>query len=188
MSHQKQRDTAWVRELARQVAEIAASPENERIRRRWRDVNALRKPDRPPVWCRPVGAWEELLPEASLRCTSPYLRGIERDLRQTLIKHEIGDDTPVEGTFPVAAVFDWEPPNVWGVDVGRRVPPEAGGAWGFDPPLKTAADYDRLRMPSLTYNQAATEERLARARAKPLSPFLPLPASREGGWGDGRCM
>jgi len=49
-------ERAWVRDLARQVAEIAAEPEMETIRKRWRDVNALRKPDRPPVWRRSVAA------------------------------------------------------------------------------------------------------------------------------------
>ena len=50
-----------IRELATRVAQIAASDENQKAKQRWRDVNALRKPDRAPVWCRPVGAWAELL-------------------------------------------------------------------------------------------------------------------------------
>ena len=53
-NRQHQRET--IRELAVQVAEIAASDSNATIQHRWRDVNALRKPDRAPVWCRPVGA------------------------------------------------------------------------------------------------------------------------------------
>ena len=35
-----------VRDLARRVAELAASPEYEQRRRRWRDVNGLRRPDK----------------------------------------------------------------------------------------------------------------------------------------------
>jgi len=50
MAEQRRNERTYIRELARQVAEIAASPENARIKQRWRDVNALRKPDRPPVW------------------------------------------------------------------------------------------------------------------------------------------
>ena len=65
----KERDL--VRMLARRVAEIAASRENENVKRRWRDVNALRKPDRAPVYCRPVGAWGEILPPESLSCLTP---------------------------------------------------------------------------------------------------------------------
>jgi len=101
----------YVRELARQVAEIAESRENALVQRRWRDVNALRRPDRAPVWCRPVGAWSELLPEGSLRCADPWLRGVERELRMGLVKHEIGDDTPFDPWYPVAAAFDSEPPT-----------------------------------------------------------------------------
>ena len=157
----KQRDC--VRELARRVAEIAASDENGRIKQRWRDVNALRRPDRPPVWCRPVGAWAELLPESALLCSDPPLRQIERGLRQALIKHEIGDDTPVDDCFPVTAVFDADPPNTWGVDIPRRMPAEPGGAWAYDPHLKTAADLDRLRLPRFAYNREKTQAALSEA-------------------------
>ena len=66
MPQTPQRDT--VRELARKVQALATSDEYETRRRRWRDVNALRKPDRAPVWCKPIACWEELLPEADLAC------------------------------------------------------------------------------------------------------------------------
>ena len=54
-------DRDVVRELARQVAAIAAGAENAAISKRWRDVNAGRTPDRWPVWCRPAGAWREII-------------------------------------------------------------------------------------------------------------------------------
>ena len=82
------RDRDEVRELARQVAEIAHSKEAAIIRQRWRDVNAQREPDRAPVWCRPVGLVSELLPEAELPCADPYLRTWERAFRRALIKHD----------------------------------------------------------------------------------------------------
>ena len=157
----EQRDA--VRELARQVAAVAADPENERRKRRWRDVNALRRPDRAPIWCKPVGAWNELLPDAALVCEDRRLRGVERRLRQILIKHDIGDDEPVNETFDVEAAFDCDPPNVWGLDVRRERPDAEGGAWRYDPPLKTPEDFDRLRLPTFTYNAARTEEALSYA-------------------------
>lgn len=104
-------DVTYIREMARELAEIAASAENAAVLRRWRDVNALRTPDRAPVWCRPADAWKELLPPESLHCTDSWLRGVEYTLRQDLIKHEIGDDTPFFGDFSVNAVFQWKPPN-----------------------------------------------------------------------------
>ncbi|MCD6352135.1 MAG: hypothetical protein J7M26_08440, partial [Armatimonadetes bacterium] len=56
------RDQAIVRKLAEQCMKLAQSEEYEARRRRWRDVNERRKPDRAPVWCRPAGVWKDLLP------------------------------------------------------------------------------------------------------------------------------
>jgi hypothetical protein len=154
---------AYVRGLARCVAEIADSDENARIQKRWRDVNALRKPDRAPVWCRPVGAWSEILPDDALECADPWLRSLETEFHRTLIKRDIGDDHPVSPWFPVHAVFRVDPPNTWGVDIARHDSGVEGGAWGYDPPLKAEADFDKLRLPVLTYDEAETQRRLDQA-------------------------
>lgn len=153
----------YVRDLARRLSEIAESPLNERVKQRWRDVNALRKPDRAPVLCSPVGCWPELLPEDALRCTDPWLRGIEREFRRALVKHDIGDDTPVEPYYAVGTVLAVDPPNVWGVDVRKHMPGSAGGAWAYDPPIKTEKDFDKLRIPRWSYDKAATERAVDRA-------------------------
>jgi hypothetical protein len=107
-------ERALVRELATQVAQNAASEQNEQIVQRWRDVNSLRSSDRAPVWCRLVGDWDELLSDSALKCADPRLRGLEARFRRALIKHEIGDDSPIERWFGVPAVFDVDPPNRWG--------------------------------------------------------------------------
>lgn len=173
------RDLAVTRELAGRVAEIAASPRMGAVRKRWRDVNELARPDRAPVWCKPVGCWEELLPEAALACRDPFLRGIERDLRRVLVKAEIGDDTIINPWFDVSRCFEVEPANRWGVEVGRHASAAAGGAWGYDPPVKSAADLPRLETPRFRYNAARTEERLA-ATAEALGDALPA-RPRTGG-------
>jgi len=162
-----------VRELARQVAEIADSPVNAQRKKRWRDVNALRKPDRAPVWCKPVGAWSELLPESELDCADPYLRNWERRLRRILVKADIGDDSPLESYFEVQASFDVRPANTWGVEVGRERPDAAGGAWAYDPPLRSAEDFEKLRIPSYVYDESRTREDLERARGL-LGDIMPV--------------
>jgi hypothetical protein len=172
----RQQQRSYIRELAVQAAAIAASSRNAAIQRRWRDVNALRKPDRAPVWCRPVGAWAELLPDDALACTDPWLRNLEAQLRRILIKRDIGDDTPVSSRFAVPAVFEIDPPNVWGVDVGHRTTGVVGGAWAYDPPLKTEADFDRLCLPSFAYDEATTQDRLGRAHDL-LGDILPVRAT-----------
>jgi len=146
--------------LAYNVAEHANSQENEAICKRWRDVNALRKPDRAPVWCRPVACWSELLPEDALACSDPFLREVEYYFRQIIIKKEINDDSPLKKYFPVKAEFDVEPSNRWGVDIGKHRSTEEGGSWRYDPPLKTESDFAKLRQPVFTYNHQKTTERL----------------------------
>ena len=157
---QKERDL--VRNLAREVMEIAHEPRMKGIMQRWKDVNALRKPDRAPVWCKPVGCWPEILPQNELVCEDRWLRGLEYGFRQTIYKRGVEDDTPVEPYFGVNASFDVDPPNRWGVDIEREPSGVSGGAWAYKPPLRTEADFDRLIPPTFTYNEAATNEKLER--------------------------
>ena len=166
-----QRDV--IRSLATKLAEIAAGQENRATIQRWRDVNALRKPDRAPVWCRPMGCWAELLGESELVCTDPHLRGIELQFRRALVKCDIGDDSPVADHFPVRAIFDVDPPNRWGVEVTKHTSGVEGGAWGYDPPLAREADFDRLRIPHLTYDEAGTGQAMERAHEL-LGDILPV--------------
>lgn len=156
------RERTIVRDLARQVLDMAHEERMAPIIQRWRDVNALRKPDRAPVWCRPVGCWPELLPEESLQCGDPWLRRMERAFRRTLIKGDIDDDEPVEKYFNVGAAFDVEPANVWGVDFHHTNSNVEGGAWAYDPPLRSEHDFERLRMPVFRYNAERTSEAIDR--------------------------
>ena len=96
-----QSEIAVVRTLAEKVAAVAASDGNKHIIKRWQDVNELRKPDRAPVWCRPVGCWNELLPKNTLVCKNDLLRELEYHFKQIIIKREIDDDTPIRKHFPV---------------------------------------------------------------------------------------
>ncbi len=152
-----------VRDLARRVRDLALSEEYETRRRRWRDVNALRRPDRAPVWCRPAGAWKEILPEDKLKCADPYGRAIERALRRDLFKHEVGDDHVVEPWWGVNAAFDRDTEHTWGLPVQQLVERTDLGGWRYDPPVKRIEDYERIRIPTYRYNAAKTDEALSRA-------------------------
>jgi hypothetical protein len=153
----------YVRELARRARALAVSEEYEARRRRWRDVNALRPADRPPVWCKPIGCWPELLPEDRLRCEDEFLRGVERTLRRWLIKHDIGDDSLIPLAWPVPAAVELEGEHAWGVEIRHIAPGAAGGAWRHDPPIKSEADLERLIVPAVVHDQAETDRRLRRA-------------------------
>ena len=171
MLAREQRDI--VRELGRKVQALALSDEYEARRRRWRDVNALRKPDRAPVWCKPIGCWGELLPEGGLSCPDEPWRGMERAFRQVLIKDDIGDDSLVEPYYAVPAAIAVEGGHTWGVEVRYIRPAEAGGAWHHDPPITCEADLDKLRPPRFVHDADETQRRLDRA-ASILDRVMPV--------------
>ncbi len=183
MLESQQRDC--VRELGRRVHALAVSAEYEARRRRWRDVNALRKPDRSPVWCKPIGCWPELLGEEELTCSDQPYRDLERLFRHYLIKHDIGDDSLIPRCFAVPAAIELDGEHEWGVEIRHVQPASPGGAWRFDPPIRQEADLARLRPPSYRHDEAETRRRLEEyaelfdgvmpvklAAALPVSPHL----------------
>lgn len=177
------------RELARRVAALAQAPRMAAIKQRWRDVIARRRPDRPPVWCNPVGCWRELLPEASLVCSQPVCREIEVYCKRLLIKNEIGDDTPINPYYMVNHVMDVQPANVWGLEIEREAVREggAGAAWRYKPALNHAADFDRLVVPRYQVNAAATQAAVA-DRVEILGDALPVLSSPLSGYYSGGTL
>jgi hypothetical protein len=155
-------DIVVVRDLARQAVELASSEEYERRRQRWRDVNERRRPDRPPVWCRPAGVWKDLLPPEALRCADPLCRSVENTLRQHLFKDSIGDDHIFEPWWGVGVVWDCDAEHVWGMPIGRLVASTEVGGFRYDPPVRTLDDYERVTVPAFTYNERKTETALSR--------------------------
>ena len=184
MTHLSSGEQHLVRELAQQVAQIAKSDQNELICKRWRAVNALRKPDRAPVWCRPVGCWKEILPCDSLICQDPWLRNLECEFRQILHKHDIGDDSPLEPYFGVNAIFDVQPANCWGVDIEHQTTVMEGGSWRYNPPLKSGPDLNKLCMPAYTYSQTKSLEQLEKAEQL-LGDIMPVRLLCSPGYGNG---
>ncbi|MFW5868749.1 MAG: hypothetical protein ACOCX2_13080, partial [Armatimonadota bacterium] len=114
-------DLRIVRDLARRVMDLAQSEEYERRRRRWRDVNELRTPDRAPVWCRLALARREVLPDSELQCEDPTCRGVEKTFRYHLYKNTVGDDHIVEPWWGVRAAIRAEEPPVWGLQTKQSI-------------------------------------------------------------------
>ncbi|MBI2299109.1 MAG: hypothetical protein HYU66_09245 [Armatimonadetes bacterium] len=154
------RDT--IRELARQTAELAAGRENQLRRRRWCDVNSLRLPDRPPVICHP-NCWDEILPRDVLVSQEPWLAGVEYPLRQGLHKWSVGDDTVLEGHWPVQRAMVLQGEHYWGLPVAYVHTGVARGAWAYDYPIKEESDLDKLVPPRYVHDPRATAEACARA-------------------------
>ena len=158
------KDVDHIRDLARQVAEIAGSVANEQRRRLWTRHNSLEKVERPPVMCRPCGGWDELVPPGTLVSTDPLFRKIEHTLRMRLYKHLIGDDEVFEPWIDVEAVHvGADRPMMWGVNIDVTHSGEAGGSFMFKPEIKEEADLAKLRVPDWRVDEQATRHRQDRA-------------------------
>jgi hypothetical protein len=150
-------DRTILRQLARQVAEAASDPVMQVRRQRWAAHNSLQS-TRPMVLIFPEGAFDELLPFATMTCEGEFARQVEWDLRARLYKyHHFQDDSVLEA--------EWiEPPVIhdtgWGVSVQRHASTEARGAWAFEPVICTSADLKRLHFSELIYDEAQSKANL----------------------------
>lgn len=157
-------DVSRVRELARQVMELGCSERYEARRRRWRDANERRRPDRAPVWCRPAAVWQEILPASALQCTDPLCRQVEYALRQHLYKDWVGDDHIVGPYWPVAAVFRHRGQYLWGLPTHQSLGTTPDGGFSYFHPVQTPEDYARITVPEFAYDADATAAAAERMR------------------------
>jgi hypothetical protein len=154
-------DRSLLRDLARQVADIAALPVQAERRAWWVQHNSL-KTTRPMILVFPEGSWQELLPDRSLLCRGERARQIEWQLRSRIYTHEhFGDDTVIEPSWVVTKVVR---STGWGLEARHIPSPDARGAWLFDPVIKTPADMKALRFPEILYDEAATQAALREAQ------------------------
>lgn len=151
-------DRSTLRDLAKQVAEIAADRVQQERRQIWYAQNAL-DPVRPPVFVSPEGAWVELLPDDSLRCETDHARGIEMALRRRIYAHEhFGDDQVVDAEWRVPyAVMN----TGWGLGPDIHRPKAERGAYVWDAPVRTMADIERIQTPTAEHDPEQSARRLA---------------------------
>ncbi len=153
-----------LRDLAQQVAEIAARPIQDERRDLWRHHNSLRH-TRPLVIQRGKQYWREIWPEERLTCQDPFLRGYEDYLRQMIFHDSLGDDTVIEPIVRVSAVRATLSGDCrWGAPI-RFIPgTEHGGAGVFDPPIKSEDDIAHIQPQPHRIDEAASAERLAKVQ------------------------
>jgi hypothetical protein len=151
-------DRTLLRDLAKRIAEIAATDEQQSRPERWRAQNALEK-QRPLVYCSPEGSWIELIPEETLVCEEADARGLERAFRQRIYAAEHFDDDQVcDNVFRVPYAVQ---NTGWGIGPEYVRPAEARGAYVWDPPVKAMADTERITRPEATHDEQASQRNLA---------------------------
>jgi hypothetical protein len=162
-SSKKDRDV--LRELARQVAEIAALPVQQKTISLWKALNAV-KPVRPMVMIDQI-PWHEMNVngELALRTEDGFCREIETRLRRTLYswKH-MRADMVVEPVFEIGKVIrGWD----YGVRMveQRAVSDPKNDVVGhfYEDRLKTEADVEKIRPPRISFDEQATAKNLEKA-------------------------
>lgn len=163
-------DVFILRELGKELTEVAAQPEQQIKKEKWRQHTSL-KGNTPMIFVHPDGAWRELLPPNSLLCESDYAKEIEYQLRYRLIRSKyLPDDVPVENELQIKKVIhnSW-----WGVEPKRVQSSSSTGAWHYLPIIETPSDWKKLSMPMLTLDQAETQKRFDAAN-EALGNILPI--------------
>ena len=155
-------DRTIIRELAAQVAEIAALPVQEEKRQLWRQLNAL-QPVRPMVMIDQV-CWNEMNvdDELTLCCADPEHRGYEDFLRRTLFQwRHFPVDMVVEPFVRVAkAILN----TGFGIHVHENVsvtdPTNSVVGHKYLNQFETEEDLQRIQMPRVSHDPAETQRRL----------------------------
>jgi hypothetical protein len=178
--HIPQPDRAILRRLAGELAALAARPIEAEKRDLWRKHNAL-QPTRPLVFCDPENSWNEIITADQLECTSALARQWEWLLRREIFwSSSMGDDRTLDPHFDVPHVHA---ELDWGLKE-QRIGGHDGGAYRWDPPIKTAADLDKLHPPLLRVDFDATN-RMANLADEILGDLLPVRVKTSWWWSVG---
>ena len=181
------REVTVLRDLAKQVADIAAKPVQNERRDLWRKHNSFVR-TRPPVICTAVFFWNELKFAESLQTEDWLYKNIESRLRRIILMARLDSDDIVE-PYLTLGPSRLTPSGFsrWGLPIKHRSTTEAGGSWGFEPALAQESDIDKLVGFEHRIDEEATAKTLARVQDA-IGDILPVTVSRapmyKGFWGD----
>jgi hypothetical protein len=155
-------DRQVLRDLARQIADIAALPVQEKKRTLWRQLNA-RQPERPMVMIDQV-CWNEMNvnDELTLVCEEPECRAYEQTLRRTLFQwRHFPVDMVVEPYLTVRkAVHN----SGFGIRVQEEVavgdPTNSVRGHMYSNQFTCEADIDKIQIPRIAHDEDETRRRL----------------------------
>ena len=159
----KTEDTRRLRELAKQVAEIAADPIQDRNRKMWTDMNDL-KPVRPLVHVRDYYYYLlEYKDEMKTIIEDPFLKEIELVLLLRIYEwNHMRVDRVIEPYLECPVIFTDSGFGLEGHSSAPRNVTEEyfSEAKHWEDQIKTPDDIEKLKTPVVEYNEKATMERL----------------------------
>jgi hypothetical protein len=159
-------DTAILRQLAAQLAEIAALPVQEEKRILWRSLNAL-KPERPMVMIDQV-CWHEMDfdGQLALLCSDPESRRYEEYLRQTLFQWKYFPVDMVMEPFIRAPMAIYN--TGFGVTVQENIavsdPDNSVVGHQYINQFQHNEDLFKVQVPQITHDSVETQRRLETAQ------------------------
>jgi len=137
----KDRDT--LRSLADKIVEYAGTPDMAERKRLWKCSNYLES-ERPMILVETI-AVEGFKDEGELVCKDPYLRDIEKSLRESIRHYEmLNDDFVIEPYYRIP----WKIKiSDYGINLGEHHAVDGTGrdlAYSFDYPVKSPDDLSKL--------------------------------------------
>ena len=152
------RDKSILRQLAGAVAEIAALPVHREKMRLWQKLNDL-EAERPLVWINEI-CWNEMNvnDELTLRCTHPWARDQERELRRTIYQwRHLPGDMIVNAYLASPLMFhSTDFGIIEDVDVVKTDETSDIVSRHFNIQIRDFPDLEKIKMPVVTHNAQAT--------------------------------
>lgn len=147
-------ETAVLRRLGEEVAEIAQRPEMAEKAALWTAHNDL-KTDRPPVFIDPENGWNEMIPAHTLQCTDPLARVWEMALRKKIYwAKELKDDRVIDTLFDVPYSYT---DTGWGVELKKERTSESG-SYIVDPAIEDfETDFEKVHHPEIVMDWKESE-------------------------------
>jgi hypothetical protein len=156
-----QQDVDVLRRLAGELAEIAALPVHQEKARLWQKLNDLQS-EQPLVWINEI-PWHEMDVDGELTLVTghPWARDQERDLRRTLYqwRHMPGDVIVSPCLACPLAVHSTDFGIIEAVDILHTDSASDVVSRRFKIQIRDFADLEKIRMPVVTHNEAATHFR-----------------------------
>jgi hypothetical protein len=153
------RDKDVLRGLAAEYAVAAALPVHQEKARLWQKLNDLQS-ERPMVWINEI-CWHEMNvnDELTLQTEHPWARDQERDLRRTLYqwRHLPGDMVLSDFVACPLAVHSTDFGIIEDVDVAKTDEASDIVSRHFKIQIRDFPDLEKIKMPVVTHNAAATE-------------------------------